>query len=97
MAVEAFIEGRAIRTSTLLTLDRLASNSMAGILASAPSSVTNLLKVHLPDGKDDEKCTLDVANFCSLRHGDHQFGVDPDCCTVHRNSTKPTKELPLRR
>jgi hypothetical protein len=35
----------------------------------------------------------DVANDCSLPHADHQFGVDPDCCTVHWNSTKLTKEL----
>ena len=76
-----------------LTLNRSASNSMADLLASAPSSVTHLLKAYLPGAKDGEKFTPDVADCCSLHRGDHQFGADADCCPVHRNGTKPTKEL----
>lgn len=76
-----------------ITLNKSASNSVADLSASAPSSVSNLLKAHLPEIKDDEKFLPDVADCCSIHRGRHGLNADADSCSVHRSGARPTTEL----
>jgi hypothetical protein len=76
-----------------ITLNKSASNSAVDLPASVPTSVTDLLKAHLPESKNDEKFTPEVADCCSVHRGGNQFDADVDCCSVNPSGTKATNEL----
>src|SRR5438876_553683 len=76
-----------------ITENKSTSNSVADLLASAPNSITHLLKAHRPGHKDDEKLGPDVGDCCSTHRGEGGLDADADCCSIHGRGTKPAEEF----